>query len=171
MYNLSDIEQIQDANVNLTEIRKWLYQSRKVYAKALKATECSRWKTDLQSTVGNLSCFCCDREENCIFIEIYTKLLYVLEIHKAESTFRYIVDQYKRIADDEVKLLKWLKDYERTLLDTRFDGKVSVSLDSRKNKKLTLKIDNDDFANVLEFIAIFEANYYKICDDYIDFDK
>ena len=169
---ISILKELENEELPLTakKISVWQWLHERDFKHAIENTICGKWQK-WRNYEKIFPCVCSSREEDCIFLEAFAKLLDVYELNESEEKFKNIVLEFKRIANDEYEVKEWLKKYEETFLETNFDGRVIIYLNQETNEKIILKIDNDDFANVLEFIAIFEANYYKICDDYIDFDK
>ncbi|MBK0369813.1 hypothetical protein [Flavobacterium agrisoli] len=160
----------QEVMLNVSQIQGWLYKHKKDFENAIRTTSCEKWRSWAEYNIFPLPCLCYERDKNCLFIEIYKKLLDVLKVHKEELKYNYIVGQYKRVIGDEKRVIEWLKRYEATFNDDiSFDGKVTVPLVRSINKNLILHIDKMQFINVLEFIEIFETNYYKIDKNYINY--
>lgn len=152
------------SNLNISEIKSWLTDNSEKIKLDISNSKCNKWENWLEDKSTHIyPCVCSKREQNCIFIETYYQLDRIIQLHKKEEYFKILVQEYKQITSDNVATSEWLKKHKKLVSETAFDTEISIMLEIEPYKTSKIKLNENEFKNIIEFQNIFnELEYNKI---------
>jgi hypothetical protein len=122
----------------------------------MNESNCRKWSKWVEDkTIHILPCCCSNREQDCIFIETYFKLMKIVELHSKEEYFKAIIQDYRLIANNKEQVLEWYKKHQNINSEIAFDTEVSIMLELEPYKKTVIKLNEDEYKNIIEFQSIF----------------
>ncbi|HRE78468.1 MAG TPA: hypothetical protein PLL09_11670 [Flavobacterium sp.] len=145
-------------------IKTWLIDNHNSFQYLLNEISCNKWKVWLEDKATHIyPCVCSKRDQNCIFIETYYKLEEIVELHSKEEYFNTLVESYKLIAQDKKGVLDWYKKYQSIASELVFEAELSILIQLEPYKSLKIKLNENEFRNIIEFQSIFnELEYNQI---------
>ena len=152
------------SNLNISEIKSWLTDNSEKIKLDISNSKCNKWENWLEDKSTHIyPCVCSKREQDCIFIETYYQLDRVIQLYQKEEYFKTLVQEYKQIASDNVATFEWLKKHKKLAYETAFDTEISIMLEIEPYKTLKIKLNENEFKNIIEFQNIFnELEYNQI---------
>ena len=149
---------------NINEIKSWLTDNLVKVKLDISNSKCSKWENWLEDKTTHIyPCVCSNREQNCLFIETYYKLEGIVELHSKEEYFNTLVQSYKIIAEDKKGVLDLYKKYQSIASELVFETELSILISLEPSKILKIKLNENEFRNIIEFQSIFnELEYNQI---------
>ena len=162
---------LNDKILDLKFIRFWLDENLELYKSSLKKSKCHPLKF--------ISCNSNERDENCLFLNIYTSLEKHLEELKAyairEELIKNEIEKYKICKSNDFELKEWLKsNLENGLqiyLEFDFNNKNEIIEEfnfftgkhkNHKPKYLRIMVNNENtFENLHLFSKIFIELFFE----------
>ena len=150
------------SNLNINEIKSWLDGNDEKLKLAISNSNCNKWENWLEDkSIHIYPCICRSREQDCIFIETYYKLEGIVELHSKEEYFNTLVQSYKIIAEDKKGVLDWFKKYQSIASELVFETELSIMMQLEPYKSLKIKLNENEFKNIIEFQSIFKELEYN----------
>ena len=151
-------------NLEIKQITTWLAEYENYFYFLISESNCGKWSKWLEDKTSHiLPCCCPKREKDCIFIEIYYQLDRVIQLHQKEEYFKILVQEYKQIASDNVATSELLKKHKKLASEIAFDTEISIMLELEPYKTSKIKLNENEFKNIIEFQNIFnELEYNQI---------
>lgn len=149
---------------NISEIKSWLTDNSEKIKLDISNSKCNKWENWLEDKSKHIyPCICSKREQDCMFIETYYKLDRVIQLHQKEEYFKTLLQEYKQIASDNVATSEWLMKHKKLVSETAFDTEISIMLEIEPYKTSKIKLNENEFKNIIEFQKIFnELEYNQI---------
>ena len=162
---------LNDKILDLNFVRFWLDENLELYKSSLKKSKCQPLKFS--------SCNSSERDENCLFLNIYTSLEKHLEELKAytirEELIKNEIEKYEICKSNDFELKKWLKsNLENGLqiyLEFDFNNKNKIIEEfnfftgkhkNHKPKYLRIMVNNENtFENLHLFSKIFIELFFE----------
>ncbi len=142
--------------LNVSQIEIWLSEYENYFKFLINESNCGKWSKWLKDkSVHIFPCVCPIREQDCIFIETYYELNKILELHHIRNHYKEVVSEYMEIGDDEIKIQQWIKKHETLWNKTFFHGAVEIQLRSEPNPIIRLKLNEEEFEEVITFLDIY----------------
>lgn len=143
-------------------IKFWLSENENYFYFLINESSCRKWNKWVEDkTIHIFPCCCPSREQDCIFIETYYKLVNIVKLHKNEDYFKVILQEYRIVANNKEQVLKWYKRYQKIVFELTFETEIDIRLNSEPYKNIILKIDANDFQNILDLQNIFYNSEYN----------
>ena len=141
-------------------IKNWLADNQNYFHFLINESCCRKWSKWVEDNSTHIyPCVCPIREQDCIFIETYYELEKVIELHKRENYFKPIVSEYNLIKNDSRALGKWITKYQKVDEELFFKPIIEIKTQSNPYKSLDIKLNTEDFKNIIEFQNIFKESY------------
>lgn len=152
------------SNLSISEIKSWLTDNSEEIKLDISNSKCNKWENWHEDKSTHIyPCVCSKREQDCIFIETYYQLERVIQLHQKEEYFKTLVQEYKQIASDNVATSEWLKKHKKLASEIAFDTEISIMLELEPYKTSKIKLNENEFKNIIEFQKIFnELEYNQI---------
>jgi len=149
---------------NISEIKSWLTDNSEKIKLDISNSKCNKWENWLEDKSKHIyPCICSKREQDCMFIETYYQLDRVIQLHQKEEYFKTLLQEYKQIASDNVATSEWLMKHKKLVSETAFDTEISIMLEIEPYKTSKIKLNENEFKNIIEFQKIFnELEYNQI---------
>lgn len=90
----------------------WLNKAHGYISKYADVTPCRKWDKWLNQNETPFPCVCTSRNDECIYIEIYYKILHSYNLMKLEGTFKAALEEYRKIAHNKKAIIAWAKHHE-----------------------------------------------------------
>ncbi|MCZ8091367.1 hypothetical protein [Flavobacterium sp.] len=150
------------SNLSISEIKSWLTDNSEKIKLDISNSKCNKWENWLEDKSTHIyPCVCSKREQDCILIETYYQLDRVIQLHQKEEYFKTLLQEYKRIASDNVATSEWLKKHKKLVSETAFDTEISIMLEIEPYKTSKIKLNENEFKNIIEFQNIFNELEYN----------
>ena len=149
---------------NINEIKSWLTDNSEKVKLDISNSKCNKWENWFEDKATHIyPCVCSNREQNCIFIEIYYQLDRVIQLHQREEYFKILVQEYKQISSDKIALSEWFNKNKKLAFELAFDTEISIMLELEPYQTSKIKLNENEFKNIIEFQNIFnELEYNQI---------
>lgn len=151
--------------ISASQVMGWLEKHSIIFYDAVKTSPCGKWNRWGRTKEEPFPCCCSVREEDCIFIEFYYELLKYSELHKKEEFYAEQLVRFNYHKYEKESVIEWVRDnkYYYNDLKHKFDidsvGLV-VSVNTKKQGLLLVKINLEDFKHGLEIKRIFDEMRY-----------
>lgn len=150
------------SNLNISEIKSWLNDNSEKIKLDISNSKCNKWENWLEDKSTHIyPCVCSKREQDCIFMETYYQLERVIQLHQKEEYFKILVQEYKQIASNNVATSEWFKKHKKLVSETAFDTEISIMLEIEPYRTLKIKLNENEFENIIEFQNIFNELEYN----------
>ncbi|WP_179318821.1 hypothetical protein [Winogradskyella helgolandensis] len=169
-----DLFSIDKKAVSIHHINWWLMKYEKEFYDAIPKSSCGKWsKWVRDNSIHVFPCACHTREKDCIFIELYYKLLEVRKLNSQEEFYAEELIRFSGIKQSKESVIEWVRDNKSKYknLKYRLDiDSIGVIIDVRINnhdepsRVKMIKIDKKEFKHATEFKRIFDEMVFV---DYI----
>lgn len=150
------------SNLNISEIKSWLTDNSEKIKLDISNSKCNKWENWLEDKSTHIyPCVCSKREQDCMFIETYYKLDRVIQLHQKEEYFKTLLQEYKQIASNNVATSEWFKKHKKLVSETAFDTEISIMLEIEPYRTSKIKLNENEFKNIIEFQNIFNELGYN----------
>lgn len=137
-------------------IKTWLADNQNYFLFLINESNCRKWSKWLEDKSTHIyPCVCPIREQECIFIEAYYELQKVIELYKRENYFKLIVYEYNLIKNDAGVIKEWIEKHLKVDDELFFKPIIEIKTQSYPYKSLQIKLNTEDFKNIIEFQNIF----------------
>jgi len=92
----------------ISNLNTWIHQNEIKIKRNVDKTNCNKWKFWYISKESPLPCCCPKRTSECIFLEMYNKLFYSMQLQKKESEFADALIVYERIQLNLKAVMEWV---------------------------------------------------------------
>lgn len=100
-------EELTNVPTKVEKIKKWLEKYKSLFESYEKETPCREGgKACVMEYLR--SCYYPDRRPGCEFLTAYKGLLQLIELHKKESVFKEIVEEYRLIVNNKKAVIDWV---------------------------------------------------------------
>lgn len=150
------IECFPNSKVKILDIQKIVNDNKNYFHFLINESSCRKWSKWVEDKSTHIyPCVCPIREQECIFIEAYYELEKVIELHKRENYFKSIVCEYNLIKNDSEEIIKWFERHLKVDEELFFKPIIEIKTQSYPYKSLQIKLNTQDFKNIIEFQNIF----------------
>lgn len=162
MVNKQLLELQDNHPLKVEQIKIWLAENENYFYFLINESDCRKWSKWLEDkTIHILPCCCPIREQDCIFIETYYKLLEIVELHSKEEYFKAIIQDYRLIADSKEQVSAWTKKHKHINSEIAFDTEISIKLEFEPYKTLKIQLDENEYKHITELQNIFNNIEYN----------
>lgn len=149
---INDLE-LKSKSLDIKCVRSWLVKHEDYFKFLISESKCrkwSKWLNDKNTFI--FPCVCPIREQDCIFIETYYKLLCLEETLKL---YKVALEEYRHINKYGIALLEWRSKYQSLFLKDNLEAIISVKETSEPYKVFILKIEDKSFDSFRRFQKIY----------------
>ncbi len=152
------------SNLSISEIKSWLTDNSEKIKLDISNSKCNKWENWLEDKSKHIyPCVCSNREQNCIFIEIYYQLDRVIQLYQKEEYFKILIQEYKQISSGKIALSEWFYKNKKLASELAFDTEISIMLELEPYKTSKIILNENEFKNIIELQNIFnELEYNQI---------
>ena len=139
-------------------IKEWLKSNRHKANIYIDKTECHKWKHWRRgSELPIIGCAGSEeRNEECIFIEIFYGVWKYYKSVKNESVYIDALLEYEQMEVNEDSVFTWRNKYEQQIDDIDFyDCKFQVILNKDRNEILEVVLPEEELKHILKFKEIY----------------
>ncbi len=153
-YFINDLV-LQSDTLNIKDIKCWLEKHDNYFRFLISESKCRKWSKWLNNkNTFIFPCVCPIREQDCIFIETYYKLLSLEETLKLCEV---ALEEHEQINELGITLLEWRNKYQSLFLKNNLETKISIKETSEPYKVFKLKIEDKSF----DCFRRFQKTYTK----------
>ena len=146
----------------ISNLNTWIHQNEIKIKRNVDKTNCNKWKFWYISKESPLPCCCPKRTSECIFLEMYNKLFYSMQLQKKESEFADALIMYERIQLNLKAVMEWVIDNEDLYNQQRsFKVEIKLMLQLFPYKAHYIKLPIEKYTNLLNFRKIYRRYYYS----------
>lgn len=161
-----ELVSVDSKTVSIHRINSWLIKYKDEFDDAISKSNCGKWsKWVRDNSIHVFPCACPSREQDCIFIEMYFKLLKVIELNKREGYYAEQLVIFYSLKNNKDSVIEWVRDNESTFKALKYKLKidsigvvidVGVNNHNERYKRIIVRVSKEEFIHTLEFKRIFE---------------
>lgn len=140
---------LKSDSLDIKYVKSWLVKYDDYFRFLISESKCrkwSKWLNDKNTFI--FPCVCPIREQDCIFIETYYKLLSLEETLKL---YEVALEEYEQLNELGITLLEWKSKYQSLFLKDNLETIISIKETSEPYKVFKLKIEDKSFDSFRSF--------------------